>query len=126
MKITAIQAFAIKIPRDLTEARGTAGSPAPLIDSRNDYRWATNYQTLYSTKIETALIKVTTDSGSIGWGEAQSPVAPEIVCAIVKTILAPVLIGEDPLAHEKLWSLMYATMRARPYELVYARCDCRH
>ncbi|MDX2030495.1 MAG: mandelate racemase/muconate lactonizing enzyme family protein [Blastocatellia bacterium] len=113
MKIKTIGAFAVKIPRDLAAARGTAGSPAPLVESRNDYRWATNYQTIYSTKIETALIKVTTDSGLVGWGEAQSPVAPEVVCTIVRTILGPLLEGEDPLAHEKLWSMMYAAMRVR-------------
>ena len=113
MKIKAIEAFAIKIPRDFADARGTAGSPAPLLESGNDYRWATSYQTIYSTKIETALIKITTDSGLIGWGEAQAPVAPEVVCAIIRTILAPLLIGENPLAHEKLWSLMYAAMRVR-------------
>ncbi len=118
MKITAVQAFAIKIPRDLTDATGSAGSPAPLVESRNEYQWATNYQTLYSTKIETALIKVTTDSGLaggglVGWGEAQSPVAPEVVCSIIKTILAPILIGEDPLAHERLWARMYSAMRVR-------------
>lgn len=113
MKIASITAYAVKIPRDAATARGTAGSPAPLAESPNDYRWATNYQTIYSTKIETALIKVTTDSGVIGWGEAQSPVAPEVVCTIIQTILAPLLIGADPMAHEKLWSLMYAAMRVR-------------
>jgi len=61
MKIKTIEAFAVKIPRDAATARGTAGSPAPLVRSLNDYRWATNYQTIYSTRIETALIKVTTD-----------------------------------------------------------------
>jgi D-galactarolactone cycloisomerase len=113
MKITRVTAFAIKIPRDLTAARGTAGSPAPLVESSNDYRWATNYQTLYSTKIETALIKIETDVGLIGWGESQSPVAPEVVRTIVETILAPVLIGEDPMAHERLWARMYNSMRVR-------------
>ncbi len=113
MKIKTIEAFAVKIPRDLVAARGTAGSPAPLTQSQNNYRWATNYQTIYSTRIETALIKVTTDDGLIGWGEAQAPVAPEVARTIIETILAPILIGEDPLAHEKLWSLMYAAMRVR-------------
>lgn len=113
MKIKEVTAFAVKIPRDLNQARGTAGSPAPLVESPNDYRWATNYQTIYSTKIETALIKITTDSGLVGWGEAQSPVAPEVVCTIVRTILAPLLVDENPLAHEKLWSLMYSAMRVR-------------
>jgi D-galactarolactone cycloisomerase len=113
MKITNVTAFAIKIPRDLTEARGTAGSPVPLQAGASDYRFATTYQTLYSTKIETALIKIETDAGIIGWGEAQSPVAPEIVCTIVQTILAPILLGENAMAHERLWSRLYNAMRVR-------------
>ena len=113
MKITNITASAIKIPRDVIVARGTAGSPAPLQSSNLDYRFAATYQTLYSSKIETALIKIETDSGIIGWGEAQSPVAPEVVCTIIKTILAPILLGEDAMAHERLWSRMYNAMRVR-------------
>ncbi|MBL8169891.1 MAG: mandelate racemase/muconate lactonizing enzyme family protein [Acidobacteria bacterium] len=113
MKITRVSAFAIKIPRDLTAARGTAGSPAPLQPGASDYRFAATYQTLYSSKIETALIKVETDAGITGWGEAQAPVAPEVVRTIVETILAPILLGEDPLAHERLWARMYNSMRVR-------------
>lgn len=113
MKITRITALAIKIPRDLTEARGTAGSPAPLSPGTSEYRFAAAYQTLYSTKIETALIKIETDAGITGWGEAQSPIAPEVVCVIIQTILAPILTGEDPLAHERLWARMYNAMRVR-------------
>lgn len=113
MKITTITAYAIKIPRDVTAARGTAGSPAPLTEGQGDYRFAATYQTLYSSKIETALIKIETDAGLTGWGEAQSPLAPEVVRTIVETLLAPQLIGADPMAYERLWSRMYAGMRAR-------------
>lgn len=113
MKIISVSAFAVKIPRDLTTARGTAGSPAPLISGGSDYRFATTYQTIYSTRIETALIKIETDAGITGWGEAQSPVAPEVVRTIINTILAPILTGEDPMAHERLWSRMYNAMRVR-------------
>ena len=113
MKITNVTAYAIKIPRDITASRGTAGSPAPLQPGVSDYRFAATYQTLYSSKIETALMKIETDSGIIGWGEAQSPVAPEIVCTIINTILAPILLGESAMAHERLWSRMYNAMRVR-------------
>jgi D-galactarolactone cycloisomerase len=113
MKITRVTAYAIKIPRDLATARGTAGSPAPLSAGTSDYRFAATYQTLYSTKIETALVKVETDTGLIGWGEAQAPLAPEVVRTIIETLLAPQLIGQDPMAHERLWARMYAGMRAR-------------
>jgi hypothetical protein len=78
---------------------GYASSPAPLQAGVSDYRFAASYQTLYSTKIETALIKIETDAGITGWGEPQSPVAPEVVCSVVKTILAPILLSEDPMAH---------------------------
>lgn len=113
MKITKVKAYAVKIPRDLAAARGTAGSPAPLNTGTSDYRFAATYQTLYSTKIETALVKVETDAGITGWGEAQAPLAPEVVCTIIDTLLAPQLIGADPRAHERLWALMYAGMRVR-------------
>jgi len=113
MKITKVEAFAIKIPRDLAAARGTAGSPAPLTEAASDYRWAESYRTLYSTRIETALVRVETDAGIVGWGESQAPLAPEVVRTIIDTLLAPQLVGEDPTAHERLWSRMYAGMRAR-------------
>jgi D-galactarolactone cycloisomerase len=113
MRITRVSAFAVKIPRDLAEARGTAGSPASLRAGASAYRFAESYPTIYSTQIETALIKIETDAGLVGWGEAQSPVAPEIVETIVRTILGPILIGEDPMAHERLWSRLYNAMRVR-------------
>ena len=113
MKIRSVTAFAIRIPRNMSEARGTAGSPAQLVAGTSAYRSAVSYQTLYSSMIETALIRIETDDGLIGWGEAQSPVAPEVVVSIVGTILGPLLLGEDPMAHERLWSRMYNAMRVR-------------
>jgi hypothetical protein len=61
-KIARITAYAVKISRDLAKARGSAGSPAQsqLGDdgrARGDYHFAKTYQTLYSTKIETVMIK---------------------------------------------------------------------
>jgi D-galactarolactone cycloisomerase len=113
MKISRITAYAVKIPRELTEARGTAGSPAPLSDGSSDYRFAATFQTLYSSKIETVLVKIETDAGITGWGESQSPLAPEVVCTIIRSLLAPLLVGESPMAHERLWSRLYASMRVR-------------
>ena len=92
MFIRSIESFPVRLPRDLDSARGTAGSPTPLIGS-GDYRWSTAYPVIYSIHIETALVKVTLDSGLVGWGEAQAPVAPEVACAVIDRILAPVLTG---------------------------------
>jgi D-galactarolactone cycloisomerase len=116
MKICDVNAYTVKIPRDIQGALGTAGSPAPLTDvgvPSFSYKWAKVNQTLYSTKIETTLVKVETDTGIVGWGESQSPVAPEITRTIIQSLLGPIIIGEDAQAPEILWSRMYQAMRVR-------------
>jgi L-alanine-DL-glutamate epimerase-like enolase superfamily enzyme len=116
MKILSVDSFPVRLRRELAGALGTAGSPAQLRGEAG-YRWAESYPCLYSTALETALVRVRLDNGVEGWGEAQAPVAPEVACTIVDRILAPILRGEefDPaqshIAH--LWQLMYSTMRVR-------------
>lgn len=105
------------MPRDRRAAVRTAGSPTGLDDTPGDYRWSALFPVLYSTQFETALIKVTLEDSTFGWGEAQAPLAPEVACTIVKLLLAPVLVGRDfeagPDGIQTLWDRMYATMRVR-------------
>ena len=117
MKIKSVQAVPFHQDRDALASTGTAGSPAKLQPGASPYRWAENYPVLYSTRFETAIIRVELDSGQIGWGESQAPVAPEVACAVVNHILAPVLQEAqfDGTVDEiqSLWWKMYATMRVR-------------
>jgi len=120
MKITSVTAYPVKIPRDLSNATGTAGTPARLLrdnppdaSALSHYLWAENYRTLYSTNIETTLVKIETDKGITGWGESQSPVAPEITATVINSLLASVITDDDALAPEQAWSKMYAAMRVR-------------
>ena len=87
MKISAIEAIPVRLPRERDKAVRTAGSPTPLVDGAGDYRWSAVFPVLYAVHFETALVKVTLDSGLIGWGEAQAPLAPEVACAIVDRLL---------------------------------------
>jgi D-galactarolactone cycloisomerase len=116
MRIASIDAFPIQLPRDLEAALGSAGSPARL-EGQGEYRWAASYPCLYSTRMETALVRVRLENGEEGWGEAQAPVAPEVACAIVERILRPAIAGEEfeatPSAIAALWDRMYSTMRVR-------------
>lgn len=112
--IARVEAFAVRLPRDTQAAEGTAGSPAPLVDQAGArYRRAATYPTVYSSHLETMLVRVQTVSGVVGWGEAQAPVAPEIARTIVDTLLAPLLADADALAPEALWQQMYSAMRVR-------------
>lgn len=117
MKIAKVEAFPIRLPRQQEQVVRTAGSPTPLAAGPSDYRWSTTVTALYSKNFETALVKLTTTDGEIGWGEAQAPLAPQIACTIIELLLKPVIEGVeltgDPAQIGDLWDLMYATMRVR-------------
>jgi galactonate dehydratase len=117
LKIKTIHAHPFHQERDASQTTGTAGSPAKLREGSSPYLWAEHYPVIYSRRFETALVRVELDSGEIGWGESQAPVAPEVACAVVNHILAPVLEGKDFDATvqgiEQLWWTMYSTMRVR-------------
>ena len=59
------------------------------------------------------LVKITTDSGISGWGEAfaQGLEPPEIAAAVIEHALTPLLIGESALDTSVLWHKMYHTTR---------------
>lgn len=49
MKIRFVEAFAVRVPRDIGAATGLAGSPTVLAGGKGDYRWSQDYSALYST-----------------------------------------------------------------------------
>ena len=63
----------------------------------------------------TMLVKITTNQGIIGWGEAHAMVAPTIHAQMIKDLFAPLLIGEDARNIGPLWDKMYSTQRMRGY-----------
>ena len=70
MRIESIEALPVRAPRDVERTTGTAGLPSRLESSQWNYRWSEAFPTLYAVHFETALIKITTDTGLAGWGEA--------------------------------------------------------
>ncbi len=110
MRISKVEALPVRIKRD----EAYLGS-LPAAVNPQAYFLRPPYRALYSAYFETAFVKVTTDDGLIGWGEALAPVAPETVQVIVEQLLAPALIGKDALAGNVLWNVMYDLMRERGY-----------
>jgi D-galactarolactone cycloisomerase len=76
MKITAIESSVVSLPYDM-------GGPWPLFAGKP---W---------THIEILLVKVETDTGLIGWGEAFGHAAIPATKAALDTIVAPLVIGCD-------------------------------
>lgn len=83
-------------------------------ESTDYYRHA-KYRAIYSVMQESMVLKITTECGLVGWGEALSPIGPEVTGEVVKRILSPILIGEDPRNIEVLWNRMYDSMRERGF-----------
>jgi len=55
------------------------------------------------------LVRVTADNGMTGWGEAYGP--PEPSESIVRHVLTPLILGQDPRNTLPLWERMYARTR---------------
>lgn len=71
---------------------------------------------IYSRRNESVLIKITTDENIIGWGEVLAPTSPEVVAEVIRTALAPCVIGADPFENQVLWNRMYNMFRVRGYQ----------
>jgi D-galactarolactone cycloisomerase len=76
MKITAIDTIHVKIPF-------TCGGPVPSFAGRT---WDT---------VDTLLVKISTDSGITGWGEAFGHTIIPATRVTIQTMLAPLCLGRD-------------------------------
>ncbi len=54
----------------------------------------------------TGLVKLTTDDGLVGWGEGLSGPGD----AVVRDVLAPILLGRDPMARNGLWQELFGAL----------------
>ncbi len=71
------------------------------------------------TSLTAALVRIRTDDGISGIGEAIARLGPGVCTAVVHEILAPVLLGRDPRDVEGLWDEMVRTMRPRGHSRGY-------
>lgn len=73
-------------------------------------------QTFYSSQAPfpertSCLVRVETDDGIVGWGEGGQWGPPEPVAAMIDRVLAPRLLGADPLKSAVIWEQLYAYIR---------------
>lgn len=109
MKISRVQTFPLFLSRE--DADDSYAGDTGV--AHRGYVVRPPWRSLYSPGYETLLVKIETDDGLVGWGEALAPVAPEVVAAIVDRLLTPLIIGEDPRSVRTLWHRMTESMRER-------------
>jgi L-rhamnonate dehydratase len=59
------------------------------------------------------LVRVETDTGITGYGLTGGKIQPEAICAQITQEIAPLIVGEDPLAHERLWHKCFYSLNPR-------------
>ncbi|MEE2709675.1 MAG: mandelate racemase/muconate lactonizing enzyme family protein [Gemmatimonadota bacterium] len=104
MKITGVDVFIYKHPQHYM-LRGVEETPGRI--KGTDYFFEPHWRQSYSRQVESCLVKVTTDNGLEGWGEAQAPIMPEMAGTIIQRLFGPILLGRDPLEREWVYDQLY-------------------
>lgn len=118
MKITNVEAFALQAqPTDPKAYWGSRawGKTVSTQFSEISREYPSPYRRtfIYSKTIDTVLVKISTDDGLVGFGEAKAPVAPQVTQQIIERLLKDILMGADPRDTTLLWERMFAGMRVR-------------
>lgn len=104
MLITRIDIYIYKYAHHY-RLRGVEDTPRRIADT--DYFFDPYGRHSYSRRAEACLVKITTDEGLAGWGEAQAPLLPEMAGMVVQKLFGPFLIGMNPLARECIYDQLY-------------------
>jgi len=108
--ILSVETIVIALPRDVPYL-GPLGEGEHI--NERGYFVRRGNRTIYPVVDRSVLIKITACDGTIGWGETYGIVAPQAVIAIVADVLAPMLVGREPLDIPAIWDDLYALMRVR-------------
>lgn len=110
--VAKIEAFTVSIPRD-TPYLGPLQSGEHIND--RGYVVRNGNRSIYPTSDQSVLIRATTQSGIVGWGESYAICTPAAIVAIIEDLLAPCVIGRDPLDAEAVYDDLYDLMRVRGF-----------
>lgn len=110
--IKRIETHIVTLERD-TPYLGPLG-PGEVVNSKGYFVRKGN-RTIYPTVDRSVIVRIETRAGLVGYGETYGICAPRAVCEIINDLLAPVLIGRDPLEVEMIWDDLYDMMRVRGF-----------
>ena len=89
------------------------GGAASAESARFEFR--EGWQTVYPRRVEAMLLRVTLKDGTVGWGESNTPIGPEVTALVCERLVLPMAKGrlfEDP---QVLWDFLYDAQRGRGY-----------
>jgi len=79
------------------------------------FQFSPPWRTVYAKEVESALVRVQLADGTVGWGEATCPIAPEVICTLVNGFIAEVARHQPFTAPDDLVDILYDAQRCRGY-----------
>lgn len=120
MKIVKAEAITVKATRLGKPYWGSRAwgqvNPAHTRDISTEYPTPVRRRFIYTNTFNCVIVRLTTDDGLVGYGEAKAPVATEATQQMIESLLLPIVMGADPRDTTVLWESMYAGMRVRGHE----------
>lgn len=116
MKIQTIEVFAFKYDHHY---RLGGHTEAPNRLPGTDYYFEPQWRHAYSRFTESCLVKITTDTGVVGWGEAQAPLVPEVPATLIARLFGPAILGLDPSRPELVYDRLYHLSHVRGHTASY-------
>ncbi len=111
-QIELIEIFPLQIPRDVPYLGPLEEGVEP---SERGYFIRPRNQTIYSIHDHSVLVKLTTASGVVGWGESFGVVSPQTVTTILRDVALPLVRGRDPHDVVAICEDIYNAMRVRGF-----------
>ncbi len=115
--IARIDAFHIAFtdePSYWEDYKGKGGDDA---GARFEFR--DGWRTVYPLTVEGYLLRVELADGSIGWGEGNCPIGPEVACLVAESLQQPMVRGREFGSPLQLWDFLYDAQRGRGYASGY-------
>ena len=124
MKITAVEAMILFTEHRYTKQQGleVSASAAPAGRAKTVFtdRYAGGrHLCVYPQGEQTVVVRIETDEGVVGWGEAHAPYGPSVTQTLILDVFAPLVIGQNPMHSEVLWERMYGAQRLRGHNTGY-------
>ena len=108
--VASVDTFIVTIPRDTPYLGPLAADERVNV---RGYVVRRGNGTIYPMFDRSILVRITTDDGTVGWGETYGICAPRATCEIINDLLTPVTIGADPANVQQVWDELYGLMQVR-------------
>lgn len=83
------------------------------------FEFRPGWRTVYPRTVEGILVRVRLVDGTVGWGEANCPIGPEVAALIAERLLLPMCRRREFGSPVALWDFLYDAQRGRGYAAGY-------